>query len=284
MSESPGSRAAHPIVSALDRLGGAVRGGGSLLLCGLSYFGGLTRLLLATSTRAAAVFSRRHKFSTSALAAQMVRFGVKSVPIVVVVQVFIGLILALQLAPTLRDYGQLERVAEVVGIAIVRELGPLLTAVVFSGFAGASIAAEIGAMVEGEEVKALRAHALDPIRFLAVPRVLATTTMIVALTVMADFFGVLGGLICSAWILKIPPALYLNLTEAAVSTTDFVTGLVKAAVFGAVISLIACFEGFRVRGGPSGVGRATTTTVVRSIVAVIAIDALFTSAFYALGL
>lgn len=285
MNDEPQRSIANPVAVALDAVGGAVRLVAAGLIGGLGYFGGLTRLLLTTGRwTGRSVLSRQYKFSTAALTVQMVRFGVKSIPIIVVVQVFIGLILALQLAPTLRDYGQLERVAEVVGIAIVRELGPLLTAVVFSGFAGASIAAEIGAMVEGEEIKALRAHGLNPIRFLVVPRFLATTAMIVALTVVADYIGVLGGLISSVWILNVPASVYLDLTGSAVNTTDFVTGLVKSAVFGGVISLIACYEGFRVRGGPSGVGRATTATVVRSIVALIAIDALFTSVFYALGL
>ena len=188
-----------------------------------------------------------------ALIEQMVRIGVRSIPIVAIVQVFIGVILALQLAPTLADYGQLERVADVVGIAMIRELGPLLTAIVLSGFAGASIAAELGAMVESEEIKALRAHALHPIRFLVVPRFLATTIMIVALAVMADFIGVLGGFLAAVLVLDVPPWLYINLTQTALKTTDFLTGLVKAGVFGAVISMIACYEGLGVRGGPEGV-------------------------------
>src|SRR5690606_5870313 len=124
-------------------------------------------------------------------------FGVRSIPIVMLVQVFIGLILALNLAPTLKLYGQIEQVATVVAIAILRELGPMITAVLLSGFAGASIAAELGAMVEGEEIKAMRAHALDPIRFLVVPRVLATAVMMVGLVIIANICGVAGGLLTS---------------------------------------------------------------------------------------
>lgn len=245
------------------------------------YVGGLVFLLRDT-----AVWCRRTLCSTrtnigrTSLAAQMVRVGIKSISIVVMVEVFIGIILALQMAPTLATYGQLERVADVVGIAVVRELGPLLTAIVLSGFAGASIAAEIGAMVEAEEIKALRAHALNPIRFLVVPRFVATTVMIVGLTVIADVTGVFGGFLTAVFVLDVPAALYLNLTQSALGMTDFVTGLVKAAVFGCVISMIACYEGLHVSGGAEGVGRATTATVVKSIVAVIAIDALFTAVFY----
>jgi phospholipid/cholesterol/gamma-HCH transport system permease protein len=251
----------------------------------IRYVGGMTYLLRDTVAWCCrGLFSRRRRFGWTALGAQMVRVGIKSIPIVCIVQVFIGIILALQMAPTLESYGQLERVADVVGIAIVRELGPLLTAIVLSGFAGASIAAEIGAMVESEEIKALRAHALNPIRFLVVPRFLATTVMIVALAVIADYVGVIGGLITSVFLLDVPAPLYLSLTQAALSSTDFITGLVKAAVFGGVIATIACYEGLKVTGGPAGVGRATTATVVKSIVALIAIDAAFTAIFYTLGI
>lgn len=258
----------------VSRLGDAVR-----------YLGGIAYLFsdaIAWAFRAFVL--RKVRVGGGALAFQMTRVGVNSIAIVMVVQIFIGVILALQMAPTLATYGQIERVADVVGIAIVRELGPLLTAIVLSGFAGASIAAEIGAMVEAEEIKALRAHALDPIRFLVVPRFLATTIMIVALAVIADCVGMFGGLLTAVLVLDVPAALYLNLTQAALVNTDFLTGLLKSAVFGAVIAMIACYEGLHVKGGAEGVGRATTATVVKSIVALIGIDAVFTAVFYSLGL
>ncbi|MCP4592532.1 MAG: ABC transporter permease [bacterium] len=219
-----------------------------------------------------------------AVAEQAVRVGVQAIPIVAIVQVFIGVILALQMAPTLEEYGQLERVADVVGIAIFRELGPLITAIVLSGFAGASIAAELGAMVESEEIKALRAHALNPIRFLVIPRFLATVVMLVALAVLADVIGVFGGFATSVLVLGVPANAYLNATQDALLLKDFLTGLFKAGVFGVLISMIACYEGLNVTGGAVGVGRATTATVVKSIVALIATDAAFTAIFYALEL
>jgi len=252
---------------------------------GIRYLGGLTYLLHDTiSWTIRGLFTKSVRFGWHSLASQMVRIGVRSIPIIIVVQIFIGLILALQMAPTLKTYGKLDSIAEIVGIAVIRELGPLLTAVVLSGFAGASIAAEIGAMVESEEIKALRAHALNPIRFLVVPRVIATTVMLTALSVIADYVGILGGFFAGVLVLDVSPASYLNITQSALKTTDFATGLVKAAVFGMVISSIACYEGFAASGGPAGVGRATTGTVVKSIVALIGIDALFTAAFYAFGI
>lgn len=224
------------------------------------------------------------KFRFGAVATQMIRVGVRSVPIIVLVQVFIGIILALQLAPTLQTYGQIERVADVVGIAVFRELGPLITAIVLSGFAGASIAAEIGSMVESEEIKALRAMALDPVHFLVVPRFLATVIMLTGLAVLADVVGTAGGMLTATTILGLPAETYLEYTREALRAQDFLTGLVKAGVFGVLISLIACWEGLSVTGGAEGVGRATTQTVVKSIVALIATDCLFTAVFYAFNL
>ncbi len=224
------------------------------------------------------------KLGRAALATQMVRVGVDSIGIVVLVELFIGSILALQLAPVLQSYGQLDQVAVVIAIAVVRELGPLLTAIVLSGFAGASIAAEIGAMVEAEEVKALRAHALNPIHFLIVPRFLATTMMIVGLVVIADIVGVLGGCLTSWGVLGVSPQVYVDITRDALVIKDFVTGLVKACVFGMLIATIACYQGLNVSGGAVGVGRATTATVVYCIVAIIGTDAVFTAVFYAFEL
>jgi phospholipid/cholesterol/gamma-HCH transport system permease protein len=289
VSESPGPESAVTTGGVFRRVvewvGLTVLRAGRGLMGGVAYFGGLVLLFWRTATWTfRSLVVRTVKFNGDALVSQMVRVGVRSIAIVMIVQIFIGMILALQLAPTLQAYGQLERVADVVAIAVVRELGPLLTAIVISGFAGASIAAEIGSMVEAEEIKALRAHALNPIRFLVMPRFIATSVMIVSLTVFADYVGVFGGFLTSTIVLGVPPYLYLNLTQSALSVTDLLTGLFKAGVFGAVISLIACYEGLKVSGGAEGVGRATTATVVKSIVALIAIDAVFTTVFYVLGI
>ena len=223
-----------------------------------------------------------YRLDRASLIAQMVRVGVQAIPIVLMVQIFIGIILALQMAPTLESYGQLERVADIIGVAVFRELGPLITAIVLSGFAGASIAAELGAMVESEEIKALRAHALNPVQFLVVPRFLATVVMLTGLAVLADVVGVMGGFLTSVLVLDVSATNYINATQDALVVKDFLTGLVKSAVFGVLISMIACYEGLNVTGGAVGVGRATTATVVKSIVALIGVDAIFTSVFYAL--
>jgi phospholipid/cholesterol/gamma-HCH transport system permease protein len=214
----------------------------------------------------------------------MVRVGVRSIPIISLVVFCIGAILALQMAPILEDYGALSQVADIIGIAMFRELGPLVAAIVLTGFAGASIAAELGTMVVSEEVEALEASAIPPIRFLVVPRVLATTVMMVCLAVVADLVGTAGGMLVSRFFLGIGFLQYAERTFSIVKLQDFLTGLVKAGVFGTLISGLACYLGLSVTGGAQGVGNATTKTVVYTIVALITVDLMFTAVFYYLGL
>lgn len=267
-----------------EGLGALVLGAWRAAVDTVVYLGGVMALYGAIVGRAVRSWrGGSDRIRIESVVAQAVRVGVRSIPIIVLVQIFIGVILALNLAPTLEDYGQLERVADVVAIAVFRELGALITAVILSGFAGASIAAELGAMVEGEEIKALRAHALDPIRFLVVPRVVATTFMMVGLTVIADAVGVFGGFLTAVFALDIGALTYVDSTQAALKLSDYFTGLFKGGVFGAIIAGLACYEGLNVRGGAEGVGRATTVTVVKSIVCLIAADCIFVVVFYTMG-
>jgi phospholipid/cholesterol/gamma-HCH transport system permease protein len=188
------------------------------------------------------------------------------------------------MAPTLRQYGQLDKVADIVAVAIFRELGPLVAAVVLTGFAGASIAAEMGTMVVSEEIEALEAQAIPPIRFLVVPRVIATVIMMACIAVVADVAGIVGGMLVGRSFLGLGFRLFLQHTVDALQVKDFLTGLFKAGVFGAIISSFACYLGLSVTGGAQGVGAATTRTVVLTIVALIFTDLMFTATFYFLGL
>jgi phospholipid/cholesterol/gamma-HCH transport system permease protein len=268
----------NPLLRPINALGGSVIG-----LC--DFVGGLGYLMLDTagSVRRALFGKRGRRLGWANLWAQMVRVGVRSIPIVMLVLFCIGAILALQMAPILRDYGALNRVADIISIAVFRELGPLVSAIVLTGFAGASIAAEIGTMVVSEEIEALEAQAINPIRFLVVPRVIATTIMMVCVAVVGDLTGVCGGLFVSTTLLGVSASQYLSHTFEAVNTRDFVSGLVKAGVFGSLISSLACYLGLGVTGGAQGVGVATTRTVVYTIVALITVDLLFTATFYAVG-
>ena len=228
------------------------------------------------------MFTRKVRLGRKAVAAQMVRVGARSLGIVVLVQLFIGVILALQLTPPLQEpYHQEAQVARIIGVGGFRMLGPILTAVVLSGFAGASIAAELGTMVVAEEIEALQATALNPVRFLVAPRVLATFVMMILLTVVADWMIALGGYLTSRLVLG-PSSYegYWTRMQDQLRYMDFGTGLIMAGVFGLLVSVIACYEGLKVKGGAEGVGKATTMTVVYSIVAVVVAACAFTAVFY----
>jgi phospholipid/cholesterol/gamma-HCH transport system permease protein len=243
-------------------------------------------LLLDTlrAMRVALFGKRGRRLGWANLWAQMVRVGVRSIAIVSLVVFCIGAILALQMAPILKDYGAVSQVADIISVAMFRELGPLVSAIVLTGFAGASIAAEMGTMVVSEEIEALEASAIHPIRFLVVPRVLATTVMMICLAVVGDLMGVLGGMLISRAFLGISFLQYSTHTFDSVQVKDFITGLFKAGVFGAIISALACYLGLGVTGGAQGVGNATTRTVVLTIVMLIVVDLMFTSVFYYLGI
>ena len=231
------------------------------------------------------IFVPSARIQGQSLIFQMVRVGVRAIPIVILCEIAIGMILPLQMYPKLDEFGQGEQIATINAIAAFRELGPLLTAIVLSGFAGASIAAELGTMVTSEEIEALESLALNPIRFLVVPRMLATVLMTIMLTVIADVVMIVGGMLTSLR-LGIDPNVYYSMSLDAVNITGFLTGLVKAGVFGMLIGLIACYLGLSVKPwqGSEGVGKATTNTVVYCIVAIIGADAIFTIIFYAHGL
>jgi phospholipid/cholesterol/gamma-HCH transport system permease protein len=254
---------------------------GSRALAVVRYGGGMA-LLLGSTLRWTfrGLLAPGARSGRRSLAEQTVRIGVGSVGIVVLVQLFIGVILALQMTPPFKPLGQVDKVANVIAFAGFRMLGPIITAVVLSGFAGASIAAELGTMVVAEEIEALEATALNPVRYLVVPRVLATLLVIVLLTIVADLMIALGGYLAG---LALGPEVhvgYWRRIREQLQYRDFFTGLIQAGVFGLLISLIACYEGLKVKGGAEGVGRATTMTVVYSIVAIVVSACLFTVVFY----
>lgn len=271
-------RAGTKLVNPLAAIGGA-----GLAL--LSFIGDIAYLWLdcARQLPRALLARRTRRLGWENLWFQMVRVGVRSIPIVSLVLFCIGAILAFQMAPVLQDFDMVSKVADVISVAVFRELGPLVSGIVLTGFAGASIAAEVGSMVVSEEIEALESHAIDPVRFLAVPRILGTTIMMVCVAVLGDLMGILGGLAIAWGTLGLSGTQYLHDTFAAVRVADFVTGLVKAAFFGAIISSFALRLGLSVTGGAEGVGAATTRTVVYTIVALIFVDLVFTTAFYFLG-
>ena len=247
--------------------------------------GGMFLLLIeSVSVTFKAIFFKKSKVNWSEVAFQMVRVGVRAIPIIILIQIAIGVILPLQMFPKLQEFGQGEQIATINAIASLRELGPLMTAIILSGFAGASIAAELGTMVTSEEIEALKATALSPVRFLVIPRMLATTVMTVLLSVIADFVMVVAGMVTGIK-LGIDSGVYYQMSLEAVNIIGFVSGLVKAGIYGMLISLVSCYMGLNVKPweGSQGVGQATTLTVVYSIVAVIVAAAIFTVIFFSYG-
>lgn len=220
----------------------------------------------------------------AAIVSQLIRVGVRSIFIVSLVSGCVGLILALQLAPPLDQFGSRDLVANIIGVAVLRELGPLIGAIVLTGFAGASIAAEIGTMVVSEEIEALEAHALNPVRFLVVPRLTATVLAMTILGVISDLVAIACAMGISLLMLDIPPSVFMENMLFQVNLSDFLTGIGKATIFGTLIGLISCSNGLKVTGGAAGVGNATTQTVVQCIVAIVVADLVFTAIFYAFKL
>ncbi|OGC01417.1 hypothetical protein A2V82_03670 [candidate division KSB1 bacterium RBG_16_48_16] len=211
---------------------------------------------------------------------QMVRIGVNSLPIVGVISFCVGLIIAMQAAYQLERFGATIYVADLVGVSITRELGPLITAIIIAGRSGSAITAEIGTMKVSEEIDALKTMGLNPIGYLVVPRTLAMIVVVPCLTVLADLFGIAGGFVLAIYNLKLPFLAYFNETATAILLKDFITGLIKSGFFAIIIAQIGVYQGFSVQGGAEGVGKSTTASVVSSIFLIIFADLLFTTLFY----
>ncbi len=211
---------------------------------------------------------------------QVVRIGVDSLPIVIVISFFIGLILAMQAAYQLHQFGASIYVANLVGVSITRELGPLITAILVTGRCGSAITAELGTMKVGEEIDALKTMSIDPIGFLAVPRTLAMLVVLPCLTILADLVGIGGGVLFAVTQLEIPFSAYFRQSAEAILAKDFITGLLKSGVFAVIVSQIGIYQGFQVRGGAEGVGKSTTISVVSAIFLIILADVVFTALFY----
>ncbi|MCU0725936.1 MAG: MlaE family lipid ABC transporter permease subunit [Planctomycetes bacterium] len=214
---------------------------------------------------------------------QLTGIGAGAVGIVAMVSFLIGLIMALQAALVLKDFGAVIYVANMVGVTMTRELGPLLTAVILAARTGSSIAAELGTMVVTEEVDALRVMDVEPRRFLVAPRFAALAVALPCLATLSDAAGIAGGFAVATVGLGIGFEHYWIQTVTGLHVSDLVTGLVKSFVFANVIAIVSCHEGLAIRGGPEEVGRATTRAVVTSIILVIVSDFVFTTLFYFLG-
>jgi phospholipid/cholesterol/gamma-HCH transport system permease protein len=208
--------------------------------------------------------------------------GVNALPIVALISFIVGLVMAFQSAIPMKMFGAEIYVANLIGMAMVRELGPLMTAIVLAGRSASAFAAEIGTMKINEEIDALSIMGLEPVRFLILPRVIASTLMTPMLTVFAILVGILGGAVV-IMSMGHPFSAYYNQVAGFVSWGDFVGGIVKCFVFGVLIAATGCIRGYQTRQGPSAVGEAATRAVVSSIVLIAVFDGIFSILYYVLG-
>jgi len=213
---------------------------------------------------------------------QLDAIGVGSLTVVMLTGAFTGMVLALQSGLTLDQFGARSVVGRLVSASMVKELGPVLTALMVAGRVGSGIAAELGSMVVTEQIAALRALGADPIRKLVVPRVVAGTLMVPALTVIADAIGMLGGAIIASWQLHVPTSVFWSNVTQGLYMRDLGMGIVKPFVLGFALVSVACAVGLQTTGGTQGVGRATTNAVVAGSIAVLGLDFLVTKLLIAL--
>ena len=262
-----GTRRSEQLYGLVSSLGGATLGL-------LQFVGGLAFLFRDAIAATLRSLRRDTRFGGRAFWTQAVRAGPRALPVVFLVNFFVGIILALIGGKVLSNLGVTQYIGDLLGAGIVLELGPLLTGIIMTGYIGAALTAEIATMVVSEEVTALRTMSLNPVRFIVVPRLLAVMLMVPAVTLLGDAVGLFGGALVADGLLDVSRNEFRERAWASLAVEDVWRGLLKASVFGLVIGTIGCYQGFRVEGGAEGVGRVTTSSVVTSIIAIIVIDAI----------
>jgi phospholipid/cholesterol/gamma-HCH transport system permease protein len=262
--------------SILDQIGG----GAANLLYELKLILAFIAQLLLSTTR---IFRSLRSANWHEMTATMERAGADATLIVVLINFLVGLVMAFQAAPQLKQLGANIFVADLIGISVTRELGPLMTAIVVSGRSGAAFAAEFGAMRVNEEIDALRTMGLSVTRFMVLPRTIGLALIMPFLVLLADAFGILGGLLVGVSTMGLTPYAYFLQIQKVVSPWDVYSGLIKSSVFATAIALISSQQGLAAEGGAEGVGKRTTSAVVATLFFLILIDAAFTATLQAFG-
>jgi phospholipid/cholesterol/gamma-HCH transport system permease protein len=250
----------------------------------LDYTGSLNIQLWATLRAlptALPFIGNRYRWKASVR--QMLEIGVNALPMVGLMAICSGIILAMQGASELRRFGALHYVIDLVAVGFTRELGPLLTAIAVSGRSGSAFAAEIGTMKVTEEIDALRTMAFEPVEFVLAPKYLAALITVPCLSIVSNVCGIFAGGLFMFFSTHLGLLLYLRYVLTSIVLRDVISGLIKSVAFATIIAHVGCLEGFRVSGGPDAVGRSTTTAVVKSTFLVIVADAVFTAIFYFTG-
>ncbi len=212
---------------------------------------------------------------------QMIEIGYYSLPVVGLTAIFTGMVLALQSYTGFARFSAESAIPNVVVVSITRELGPVLAGLMVAGRVGAAMAAEIGTMRVTEQIDALDTLATNPFKYLVAPRLIAGLTMLPILVLIADIIGVFGGYVVSSYKLGFNPATYLKNTMDFVEPQDVISGLVKAGVFGFLVTLMGCYHGYNSRGGAQGVGAATTNAVVSASILILCFNYFITELFFA---
>ena len=250
----------------------------------LEYLGSLNMQLWATLRAMRATLplvGNRHRWRTAVH--QMLDIGVNALPMVALLAMCSGFILAMQGASELRRFGALRFVVDLVAVGFTREMGPLLTAIAVSGRSGSAFAAEIGTMTVTEEIDALKVMAFEPVEFVLAPKYLAALVAVPCLTIVSNFFGILAGGLFMLFSTHLSLPLYFHYVMSSIQLRDLAMGMLKSLAFATIVAQVGCLEGFRVHGGGDAVGRSATTAVVRSTFLVIVADAIFTTIFYFIG-
>ena len=271
----------HDVVVGLTDAVGSLGRSTHQLAHGLTHFfahcSGVWRLFLQTLYFSfVAPFTRRTELRKQ-LCPMMSNVGVRSFPICALTTFLMGAILVLQSGEPLKRFGQIQEVPGAVALSLTREIAPLLTAIIMTARVGASFTAVLASMKINEELMALEAMVIHPVGYLVAPRFLSMAVMLPCLTVMSYVLGMFGGAIVAYTVYDIPFSLYIQKTEAYLNMTDINSGLVKALVFGVLITQICCYFGLKTEGGSVGLGRNVMVAVVSSLVAVILADALATA-------
>jgi phospholipid/cholesterol/gamma-HCH transport system permease protein len=261
----------------LDQLGGATM---NILREAQGVFGFVGQLVLSMR----AVLRSPRTANWREVPAMIERAGADAVPIVVLINFLVGLVMAFQSAVQLKNFGANVFLADLIGISMTRELGPLMTAIVLTGRSGAAFAAELGSMKVNEEIDALRTMGFGTLRYLVFPRLVALMLVMPILTLLADVVGIAGGMIVGIGSLDLTANVYLTELHKAVKPWDLYSGLIKSVLFGLAVALISCQQGLATSGGAEGVGRRTTSAVVTSLFTLILIDAVYTVVFRMLNL
>lgn len=220
------------------------------------------------------------RWYSKAILKQVLEIGFYSLPVVGLTAVFTGGVLALQTYAGSAKFGADITIPTVVALGITRELGPVLVGLMVAGRIAASIAAEIGTMRVTEQIDALKTLSTDPFRYLIAPRVLSATLTLPILVLIADVIGIFGGSLTSVFSLKLSFIRYMNITLDFLTTPDITSGLIKATVFGFIIAIVGCYNGYNSKGGAEGVGRATTNAVVQSSILILCLNYLMTELFF----